>query len=40
MGLFEWRNGSCSHVRSQIIPVETTEEAVAVVPDRGEEGMS
>ena len=35
--LLERRNGSSSPLESQIIPVGTTEETVAVVPDRGEE---
>ena len=37
MVLLERRNGSSSHLESQIIPVETTEETVAVVSDRDEE---
>lgn len=37
MVLLERRNGSSSPLESQIIPVGTTEETVAVVPDRGEE---
>lgn len=40
MVLLERRNGSCSHLERQIIPVETTEETVAMVPDRDEEGMN